>query len=71
MPLFTAVADKYKCKMVDSFDLTCASVNKVDGILIIKGIVNPKMKIILYFTHLQVVPNLYTFISSVTHKNIF
>jgi len=33
-----------------------------------KGIVHPKMKILSLFTHPQVVPNLYTFLSSNEHK---
>jgi len=34
----------------------------------ITGIVHPKMKILSSFTLPQVVPNLYTFLSSVEHK---
>jgi len=34
----------------------------------ITGIVHPKMKIVSSFTLPQVVPNLYTFLSSVEHK---
>jgi len=35
---------------------------------VLKGIVHPKMRM-LSFTHLQVVPNLYEFLSSVEHTN--
>jgi len=35
---------------------------------IIKGILHPKMKILLSFTHPQVVANLYEFIFSAEHK---
>jgi len=34
----------------------------------LKGIVHPKMKILSSFTHHQVVPNLYAFLSSAEHK---
>ncbi len=33
-----------------------------------KGKVRPKMKILSPFTHTQVIPNMYEFISSVEHK---
>jgi len=36
--------------------------------VIIKGIVHPKMKILSSFTHPQVVPNLYEFLSSAEHE---
>jgi len=35
---------------------------------ILKGILRPKMKILLSFTHPQVVANLYEFMSSADHK---
>ncbi len=34
----------------------------------IKGIVHPKMKTLLLFTHPQVVPTLYEFLCSAEHK---
>jgi len=34
----------------------------------LKGIVHPKMAILSSFTHPQVVPNLFEFISSAEHK---
>jgi len=37
-------------------------------ILILKGLVHPKMKILSVFTHPHVVPNLYAFICSAEHK---
>ncbi len=37
----------------------------------VKGIVHPKMKILSSFTHPKVVPNLYEFLSSAEHKNVF
>jgi len=36
--------------------------------MILKGILHPKMKILISFTHPQVVANLYKFISSAEHK---
>jgi len=38
------------------------------GNLKIKKIVQQKLKILSSFTHLQVVPNLYEFLSSAEHK---
>jgi len=34
----------------------------------LKGIVHPRIKIVSLFTHPQVVPNLYEFLSSAEHK---
>jgi len=36
----------------------------------VKGCLAPKMEILSYFTHPQVVPNLYEFLCSVEHKRI-
>ncbi len=38
-------------------------------IQLFKGTVDPKMTILLLFTHSHAVPNLYEFISSVEHKD--
>uniref|UniRef100_A0A673KXR9 Protein kinase C n=1 Tax=Sinocyclocheilus rhinocerous TaxID=307959 RepID=A0A673KXR9_9TELE len=42
--------------------------NESEFALIVKGVVHPKMKILSFFTHPQVVLNLYEFLSSVEHK---
>jgi len=38
------------------------------NVLSLKGLVHPKIKILLVFTHPHVVPNLYVFICSAEHK---
>jgi len=42
-----------------------------DAKVTLKGIVHPKMKIRSSFTHPQVVPNMYEFLSSTEQKKIF
>ncbi len=46
----------------------CSPVWAVHGVIRIKGIVHPKVKLMSSFTHPQEVPNLYEYLCSAEHK---